>query len=65
MQFHPEFSKEITQAYILARQTDIYAEGLDARALHDATLDTPESSDILRRFMLIVQAADGSPEGTP
>jgi GMP synthase (glutamine-hydrolysing) len=65
VQFHPEFSRKITQAYILARQIDIDAEGLDARALHDAVLDTPESSDILRRFMLIVQAAGGSPEGAP
>ena len=65
VQFHPEFSKEITQAYILARQADIDAEGLDARTLHDAVLDTPESNDILRRFMLIVKAAGGSPEGAP
>lgn len=58
VQFHPEFSKEITQAYILARQVDIDGEGLDAAALHQAVLETPESADILRRFMLIVRGAD-------
>lgn len=63
VQFHPEFSKEITQAYILARQVDINAEGLDAQALHSAVLDTPESADILRRFMAIVQASKSSAEG--
>lgn len=60
VQFHPEFSKETTQAYILARQIDIDAEGLDAQALHNAVLDTPESADILRRFMLIVHGAGSS-----
>lgn len=61
VQFHPEFSKETTQAYILTRQVDIEAEGLNAQALHHAVLDTPESADILRRFMLFVRARDSSP----
>lgn len=60
VQFHPEFSKEITRAYIQARADAIIAEGLDADALLAAVRETPESADLLRRFMQIVRESSAS-----
>lgn len=54
-QFHPEFDKRITQAYIRARQDDINSEGLNAASLLEAVTETPESADILRRFIGLVK----------
>lgn len=56
-QFHPEFDKQITQAYIKARQHEIDSEGLDAAELLEAVTETPESADILRRFISLVNQA--------
>ena len=50
VQFHPEFTAEITRAYINARQADLQAEGLPVAALLESTEPSPESAALLRRF---------------
>jgi GMP synthase (glutamine-hydrolysing) len=55
VQFHPEFSRETTRAYIQARSDAINEEGLSATQLQSAVEDTPESASLLTRFRAIVQ----------
>ena len=64
VQFHPEFSAEITRAYIRQRAVDIAKEGLDPDKLLEATEETETASSLLLRFVDIVQyrkAGDQSP----
>jgi GMP synthase (glutamine-hydrolysing) len=49
VQFHPEFDGEIVRGYIDARRDAIRSEGADPDAL--PTEDTPESAELLRRFV--------------
>ncbi|MBN2004058.1 MAG: glutamine amidotransferase [Anaerolineae bacterium] len=51
VQFHPEFDRKATQAYILAHQDELRAEGQNPAALLDAVCETPEATQILRNFV--------------
>lgn len=57
LQFHPEFSAEITRAYIRERSAEITAEGLDPELLERSLQESPHSAALLPRFMQLVQAA--------
>lgn len=50
VQFHPEFSKQATAAYIHARRASIVAEGLNADNLIENVDHTPESASLLVHF---------------
>lgn len=51
VQFHPEIDAEIIRHYVAARSGVMAEEGLDASAITAATRDTPESQEMLRRFV--------------
>jgi GMP synthase (glutamine-hydrolysing) len=53
VQFHPEFSADVSRAYIDAKRHDILAEGLDADRLLADVRDTPVGTEILARFARI------------
>jgi len=55
VQFHPEFSGEITRAYIKARSDDIGKEGLNASSLYSSVQDTPISASLLKAFRGIME----------
>ncbi len=55
IQFHPEFDRDITRAYINERSTDISAEGLNPDQLLSELRETPESASLLERFAEIIQ----------
>ncbi len=60
VQFHPEFTPEATQAYVLHLATDLAAQGEDARALHAGVGPTPQAASLLSRFaQLVVERANG------
>ena len=50
IQFHPEFSADIIRTYIKERQEDLESEGLHVDALLAATMDTPVSAGLLKKF---------------
>jgi GMP synthase (glutamine-hydrolysing) len=50
IQFHPEFDADIVRGYIDARQAQLQAEGLDARALRQQARDTDDGPRLLQRF---------------
>jgi GMP synthase (glutamine-hydrolysing) len=50
VQFHPEFDGDAMRGYVEARTPLIEAEGLDARAIHAAAVDTPHGAGTLRNF---------------
>lgn len=54
VQFHPEFSSEVMQAYLEVQAPDLAKEGLDADALLAAVRSAPEASSLLDRFSRIV-----------
>ncbi len=55
LQFHPEFTAEITRAYIRERATEIAAEGLDPQALLTRVQETETAASLLQRFVSIVE----------
>ncbi len=55
VQFHPEFSAGILRAYIQERSETIAAEGLDVEQLLSRVEETPQSAELLKRFIEIVQ----------
>ena len=57
LQFHPEFDEGIIEEYIKGRYTLIVEEGLDADALLAAVKPTPESNEILNRFVSLAIAS--------
>ena len=64
VQFHPEFSADVSRAYIEAKRNDIVAEGLDADRLLAEVRDTPVGTEILARFARLAASAIGSSPGT-
>jgi GMP synthase (glutamine-hydrolysing) len=50
VQFHPEFSAEVTRGYIVAKRDDMRAEGMDPDRLLAGVRDTPWGGEILTRF---------------
>lgn len=54
VQFHPEFSLEVMQAYLEVQAPDLKKEGLDADALLTGVRNAPEASSLLDRFSRIV-----------
>lgn len=51
VQFHPEMDGDIVARYITTRVDTLRAEHLDPDALSAACRDTPESAELLRRFV--------------
>lgn len=58
VQFHPEFSADVTKAYINARRENIQQEGLDVEGLLAGVTDTSESAAMLSRFLSIALEGD-------
>lgn len=54
VQFHPEFSQAVMQAYLVRQQAALRDQGDDPEALLGAITDTPEASSLLRRFLAFV-----------
>lgn len=54
VQFHPEFSAEVMQAYLEIQALDLVNEGLDAEALLANVGNAPEASSLLQRFSQLV-----------
>lgn len=50
LQFHPEFSAEVTRSYIEVRSEDIRREGLDPKALMTSVQPCDEAENLLQRF---------------
>ncbi len=53
IQFHPEFSEQITAAYIRERAEDLKAEGLDTDRLLAEVAESPEAATLTRHFCLL------------
>ncbi len=54
VQFHPEFSAAIMQAYIARLKPDLQREGIDPQVLSGSITDTPRASALLARFARLV-----------
>lgn len=63
VQFHPEFDIKITQAYILAHQAELRAEGQDPATLLDAVCETPAATRVLRNFVAREVKSRGQSQG--
>jgi GMP synthase (glutamine-hydrolysing) len=50
VQFHPEFSADVSRRYIQMRHPTILAEGLDPDAMIAAVQDSPHGGQLLARF---------------
>lgn len=58
VQFHPEFSAEVMQAYLAVQTPALQEEGLDPQRLIRAVTATPEAGSLLPRFAeLVIQRA--------
>ena len=55
VQFHPEFTAEITEAYIVERADAIRQEGIDTDLLLAELRDSSISTELLLRFVKIVK----------
>ncbi|MEX2468998.1 MAG: glutamine amidotransferase [Pseudohongiellaceae bacterium] len=51
VQFHPEFSAEVTRAYIKERRAVLTEEELEPNALLKSVSDTPQAVGVLKRFV--------------
>ncbi len=51
VQFHPEFDAEVIGDYVSSRLETLRREGFDPELLLAARRETPESEDLLRRFV--------------
>jgi len=60
VQFHPEFTAEITKAYILERADAIRQEGIDTDSLLAELRDSSSSTGLLLRFVEIVKQSQTS-----
>lgn len=58
LQFHPEFSAEVTRTYIDARKDAINNEGLNAQQLAASVQDTPHTYSLLQRFRHFCECAE-------
>lgn len=58
VQFHPEFSKVSSIAYIRALASKLREEGRDPQQLEEAITETPEAASVLSRFARIVAERD-------
>jgi len=58
IQFHPEFSAEVTRAYIEARWDAIASEGLDPGELRELVRETPHGVEVLQAFCRLVFEQD-------
>lgn len=50
VQFHPEFNEEVMKTYLTERADDLREEGKDVALLVSQVQETPEATDVLRRF---------------
>jgi len=50
VQFHPEFTEQVMQAYLEVQYPDLEAEGLDAESLLAAVRPAPDATRLLRLF---------------
>lgn len=55
IQFHPEFDKEIIQAYVKVKWEMIKEQGGDPESILVNCRDTPRGSEILKNFLNIVE----------
>jgi len=55
VQFHPEFTVEITRAYIDECADELLDRGMDPEALKASVVDAPESRRILPRFVELIR----------
>lgn len=55
VQFHPEFSREITEGYVHARRELLQSLGLDPAAILERVRETPMGPRLLRNFVTIVK----------
>lgn len=65
VQFHPEFTPEATQAYLLHLASDLQAQGEDAHALHARVGPTPQAAGLLGRFARLVADRASQASGNP
>jgi GMP synthase (glutamine-hydrolysing) len=56
VQFHPEFDRPIMQGYVDARREILEFEGLDAKAMIESAVETPDLTSVLRRFSRVVES---------
>ncbi|SDO11227.1 glutamine amidotransferase [Vreelandella arcis] len=54
VQFHPEFTVPIMQAYIARQRAALRDQGEDPEALISAVRDTPEATGLLQRFLAFI-----------
>lgn len=50
LQFHPEFGPEATRGYVHHLADTLQSQGVDAQALADAVVPSPEATQVLARF---------------
>ena len=56
IQFHPEFSQSIMEAYIRERREILEKEGIDVDELLAQTRATPEATSVLKNFRTLVES---------
>ena len=61
VQFHPEFDGDAMRGYVDARAHLVNAEGLDAAAIRERSVDAPHGAETLRNFIRHVVLARTSP----
>lgn len=54
VQFHPEFSGVIMEAYLGVQTLELESEGFDSQAMIDSVTSAPEASGLLKRFSTLV-----------
>lgn len=55
-QFHPEFDRAVLRSYVAARDGELTAAGHDVAALRSGIRETPDSAEVLRRFVALAAA---------
>lgn len=59
VQFHPEFSRDITEGYVHARRALLAQSGLDPERILATLEETPSGPKLLHNFVSVVRAAHG------
>ena len=59
VQFHPEFSREITEGYVHARRALLAQSGLDPERILATLEETPSGPQLLHNFVAVVRQAHG------
>jgi GMP synthase (glutamine-hydrolysing) len=60
LQFHPEFTAEIVQGYIIEQSASLLSEGMNIEALQAEVRETEPANALLKKFMSIVaKESDG------